>query len=431
MTQTSGPAAQPSGAAPGGTQRTVPGRRVLLACLAILSLATAVIHFAVAGEHFAEYWAFGVFMLVVGWFQLAWAVAAVTRPSRLLLAAGAIVNVGVVAVYIVTRTVGDVIGPTPHAVEPFGFGDGLCTVLEGIVVVGCAWLLAIRADRAVLRQQLITAPAVTGAVTGVLLSVALVAGGPDMVMTMASASTPAAHSSHVRTGMAGMHMSATESAADSSIMLATHTPAGDIQMPHPNMQMMAGMRMASSKSCTATPTTAQQRAAVRLVNRSWRLSRRFQSLAVAKADGYQPITPTGLPVVHYLNVSYYESMMRGGPVLNLREPQSLVYANTPRGAVLVASMYITTQNGPTPQPGGCLTQWHLHTNLCVRYGFIVVGLVTPATPTCPIGSVNKITPAMMHVWYVPIPGGPTAIDAGDQQIVRAAERVHSPRNGTA
>jgi len=304
-------------------------------------------------------------------------------------------------------------------------------VLEAFVVVGCAWLLVVKANRAVLRQDLITAPAVTGAVTAVFLSIALVAGGPDMVMSMASTSAPAGHSSHGRTGMAGMHMSATESAADSSIRLATNTPAGAIQMPDPKMQMMAGMRMASSKACTATPTAAQQHAAVRLVDRSWRLSRRFQSLAAAKAAGYQPITPTGLPVVHYLNVNYYESVMRGGPVLDLREPQSLVYANTLRGAVLVASMYITTQNGPTPQPGGCLTQWHLHTNLCVRYGFIVVGLVTPSSPTCPIGSVNKITPAMMHVWYVPIPGGPTAVDAPDQQIVRAAERVHSPRNGTA
>ena len=38
---------------------------------------------------------------------------------------------------------------------------------------------------------------------------------------------------------------------------------------------------------------------------------------------------------------------------------------------------------------------------------------------------------MIHVWFVPIPGGPTAIDAPDRQVVRAAEQVHAPRNGTA
>jgi hypothetical protein len=51
--------------------QTVAGRKVAGYCLAILSVATAVIHFAVAGEHFQEYWLFGVFMLTVAWLQLA------------------------------------------------------------------------------------------------------------------------------------------------------------------------------------------------------------------------------------------------------------------------------------------------------------------------------------------------------------------------
>jgi hypothetical protein len=45
--------------------------------------------------------------------------------------------------------------------------------------------------------------------------------------------------------------------------------------------------------------------------------------------------------------------------------------------------------------------------------------------------VNRVTPAMIHVWFVPIPGGPTAIDAPDPQVVHAAEQVHAPVNGTA
>jgi hypothetical protein len=38
---------------------------------------------------------------------------------------------------------------------------------------------------------------------------------------------------------------------------------------------------------------------------------------------------------------------------------------------------------------------------------------------------------MMHVWFVPIPGGPTAVDATDAQVVQAAEQVAAPHNGTA
>lgn len=389
-------------------------RKVITYCLAIMSLATAVIHFAVAGEHFQEYWLYGVFMLVVAWLQLLWVPLAIVRPSRSLLAAGAVLNGGVVAVYILTRTVGDVIGPGAGAAEQAGFGDVLCTALEAVVAAGCAWLLLARTERRIAGPRLVIVPGATTAVTAALLSVALVAGGPEMVMSV-SASTSAD---------GGM-------AATPSIELATTTPAGDITMPDATMQMAAGMKMASSVPCVATPTAAQQQAAVTLVDTSWQDAQKYQSLGAAKAAGYVPITPVGQPVVHYMNKAYYRATLMGGPVLNLTDPQSLVYANTPKGAVLVAAMYITSPGGSTPQPGGCLTQWHVHTNLCLSRSLGVTGTVGSSGTACPAGSKNRVTPPMMHVWYVPVPGGPTAIDAPDQQVVQAAERVAAPANGTA
>jgi hypothetical protein len=400
---------------------TVPRDRVVVYCLAILSVATAVIHFAVAGEHFQEYWLFGVFMLVTAWLQLLWAIVAVVRPSRLLLGSGAVLNAGVVAVYIVTRTIGDVVGPTPRDVEPLGYGDGLCTVLEALVVVGCAWLLISRTDHQVRRDRLVLASAGTAVVTAVLLSVALVAGGPEMVMTASASPVPGASSA------TPMQMSGTR---PSSIRLATTTPAGDITLPDTSMQM-PGMKMASAAPCRGTPTAGQQKAAVSLVDASWTGASKYQSLAVARAAGYRPITPSGWPVVHYLNLSDYLATVRGAPVLNTAEPQSLVYANTPRGAVLVAAMYITARGGATPQPGGCLTQWHVHTDLCLSGILGVVGVVGPAGTSCPAGSANRVTPPMMHVWFVPIPGGPTAIDAPSSAVVHAAEQVAAPANGSA
>ncbi|HET9896619.1 MAG TPA: hypothetical protein VFQ44_16950 [Streptosporangiaceae bacterium] len=400
----------------------MPARTVALWCLAILSIATSVIHFAVAGEHFAEYWLFGVFMLVTAWLQLLFAVAAVARPSRLLLRLGAVLNTGIIAVYIVTRTAGDVIGPTPNEVEPFGFGDGLCTVLEVIVVAGCVWLLAAKLGQRLQRRKLGLMTATIGAAAAILLSVALLDGGPEMVMASSAAAQAAGPAA---AGQAGV------GAAPASIELATRSPAGNITMPSPGMQMAPGMKMASSAQCATAPTAAQQKAAVSLVNAAWAGARRFRSLAVAKAAGYRPITPTGAPVVHYLNRGYYLSTVLGGPVLNTADPQSLVYANTPKGAVLAAAMYITAPHGATPQPGGCLTQWHVHTNLCLSRGLGVVGELDQANPACPAGSENVVTPAMMHVWFVPIPGGPTAVDAKDASVVRAAEQVPAPANGRA
>jgi hypothetical protein len=414
-------------------------RRIVLACLAIIGVATSVIHFAVAGGHYREYWLYGVFMLVVAWLQLAWSLVAAARgarwagpatergiASRPLLWGGALLNAGVVAVYVVTRTAGDMVGPGRNAAEPLGLGDGLCTILEMLVVAGCCWLLASRADKQVRQSQLVTAAAATGSAAAVLLSVALVAGGPDMMGATASSAAMTKHMPATRLARSGMPVMKT-----SGIELATASPAGDIAMPDPNMQMPAGMRMASSTTCDAPPTAAQQKAAIRLVNASWKGATRFRHLAAAKAAGYRPITPAGLPVVHYLNVGYYLADAMRQKVLNPTQPQSLVYANTPRGAVLVAAMYITTPGGPTPQPGGCLTQWHVHTNLCLAKGVGVVGVVTAAHPSCPPGSRNRVTPPMMHIWFVPIPGGPTAIDAPDAQIVRAAEQVRAPHNGPA
>jgi len=417
-------------ARPAPGERTVPAQRVVLGGLAMLSVLAAVIHFAVAGSHFQEYWLFGVFMLGVAWLQLGWAAAALFRPTRLLVSSGAVLNAAVIVVYILTRTVGDMVGPDPGDVEPAGFGDLLCTVAEAVIVAGCLWLLVTRVSRAVRRDQAALAAATGAGLLAALLSVALVDGGPEMVMTAAAG--PAA-SGAAAGGMASMtgqgHSGGTGTMAP--VHLATSSPAGFITDPDPGMQMEPGMKMASPVACTASATAAQQRAAVQLVDASWRGAQQYRSLAAARAAGYRPITPSGLPVVHYLNPGFYRDTLLGGPVLDTSQPQSLVYANTPKGAVLVAAMYITTPRGATPQPGGCLTQWHVHTNLCLRAGLGVVGVTGAGHPACPAGSRNRVTPAMMHVWFVPIPGGPTAVDATDAQVVRAAEQVTAPHNGPA
>jgi hypothetical protein len=398
---------------------TATWRQVVLRCLAIISVVTAVIHFAVSGEHFQEYWAFGVFMLAVAVLQTLWALAAVNGAGRALLVGGVVLDAVVVGVYILTRTVGDTIGPTPHDVEPIGFGDGLCTILEGVIVVGCLWLLVAKLSTAVSRASLTRITAGAGAVLTALLCIALVDGGSEMVMSMGVSSPAAAAPTASMPGMS--------KAPAVTIDLPTTSPAGDITMPDPNMQMEPGMKMAGA-GCDTTPTVAQQNAAVSLVNASWQDSSKYQSLAVATAAGYQPVTPIGRPVVHYINAAYYRSTVLGGPVLNTAQPQSLVYANTPNGAVLVASMYIESPlAGAPPQPGGCLTQWHVHTNLCLGRG----GVVGVTESGCPAGSVNRVTPPMLHVWFVPIPGGPTAVDASDSQVVQAAERVPAVGNATA
>lgn len=109
--------------------------------LAALSMAAAAIHFAVMGEHFAEYLAFGVFFSVVAWFQAVWAVGVIVRPSRRLLLVGLVGNALVVLVWLASRTTGLPIGPEAGAAEAAAFVDVLATTLEVAIVAGTAMLL--------------------------------------------------------------------------------------------------------------------------------------------------------------------------------------------------------------------------------------------------------------------------------------------------
>ncbi len=149
---------------------------------------------------------------------------------------------------------------------------------------------------------------------------------------------------------------------------------------------------------------------------------------MAKAAGYVPVTPTGKRIVHYINPSIF----RSGQALNPNAIPALVYVNTAHGAVLSAAMYLVPTGQTPPQPGGCLTQWHIHTNLCFSTsGGRVVG--TDATSACGAGSVNEATQPMMHIWMTPVSGGPLAPDPPALNEVEAALKMPAvdPANATA
>src|SRR5919204_2152904 len=105
--------------------------------LAWASMAAALIHFAVIQQHLADYWVYGWFFVVVATGQLAWALAAVLRPTRPLLLAGAVGNGLVAVAWVVTRASGSLVGPEASSRAAVGFGDVASTLLEVAIVVGC------------------------------------------------------------------------------------------------------------------------------------------------------------------------------------------------------------------------------------------------------------------------------------------------------
>jgi hypothetical protein len=118
----------------------------LLRLGAVLSAAAAVVHLSVARVHFDEYWLFGVLFVASGVLQLAWAVLIWRRrDDRRLLVAGLALQLGIVVVWVASRTTGLPDGPERWKPESVGPLDAVCSLDEVLIVVLGA--VAVRAAR--------------------------------------------------------------------------------------------------------------------------------------------------------------------------------------------------------------------------------------------------------------------------------------------
>ena len=149
--RTTGPAAEPGHI---GTQQWV----------ALASVLAGGIHLAVTPEHLEEWWVFGAFFIVVGGFQLAFAALVLRRPTWPVALTGIIVNLGVVLVYVASRTTGLPVHPPEditshvwsHATEGAGPADLAATGAELVVVCLLVTLLPPRLRRTTVNVMLLT-----------------------------------------------------------------------------------------------------------------------------------------------------------------------------------------------------------------------------------------------------------------------------------
>jgi hypothetical protein len=282
-----------------------------------------------------------------------------------------------------------------------------------IVLVPPRWMVGSSSIRARL-VALVAAPVALLS----LLGTSAIASAPQ-----AASAAPVSSATRGMQGMAPMSPGTTK-----PLSLSTTSPAGPVTWPADMGAMAPGMKMATP-NCTTQPTQAQQQAAVALVDETVTAAAPYQSLAAARAAGYIPVTPTGRKIVHYINPSIY----RQDYALDPNYIPALVYVNTSHGAVLSAAMYLAphSETGQSPpQPGGCLTQWHIHTDLCFSARG-VVGIDNAGS--CSPGSQNETTQPMMHVWLAPVSGGPLAPDPPPASEVLAAMQLpaQAPLNGMA
>ena len=281
------------------------------------------------------------------------------------------------------------------------------------------------------------------AALGTVLAVILIPSAVAVVPSTSSAAASAKPSSSSSSSMSGMNMSgsmkgmpmtssgkSSKNGGDASSMnmsgmaglgvtdpnwkyTGPALPAAEVaQLTTVSATTDAGHKM-QTPDCASKPTSQQVLGATQYVQATSAAVAKYRDLSVAKADGYFPITNPNYPVVHYLNPAY----MNMKDVMNPTTVDSLVYATTPYGPVLVAAMYLMPGPGNGPMPYGCLVQWHAHTNLCTSATTHQIDGFTPCAP----GSYHDgSTPMMTHVWQVPVSGGPLAMDPSDLQVVEAA-----------
>ena len=101
---------------------------------AVLSLTVGAVHFGYAPHHLADDWAHGWFFMVLGAFQVAFAVLVVARPRRWLWWSAALVNAAAIATWVVSRSVGLPFGPQDLRKESAGMPDILCAAGGGTMV---------------------------------------------------------------------------------------------------------------------------------------------------------------------------------------------------------------------------------------------------------------------------------------------------------
>ncbi len=153
---------------------------------------------------------------------------------------------------------------------------------------------------------------------------------------------------------------------------------------------LTGNGIVHDETASCSPAAREVSAADKLVAATSIALRKYADVNVALAEGFVPIgfEPNGL--FHYINRSF----ARDGIALDPARPESIVYGlGLDRSLTPVGVMYMMSLDGERgPKPGGCMMTWHTH-------GF-------------PFAKLGEESVEMVHVWTVPVPGGPFAHEAG-------------------
>lgn len=370
---------------------------VLRPVLVLASLGTAAIHFAFAPMHLEANQSHGLFFVAIAWLAVGWAFAVSRQPTPLTFRLGALLNLGILGVWLTSRTAG--IG---GEVEPFGWPDSIAAGLEGLIVVGSFGPLVNRLPRT--RVPDLTRGLALGA-CAVGIAVAVSAS------MLPSLSGHAAGSGHSHDGAAGETAAGADGHPHDGA--AGETAAGADDHPHDETPATAAavavpFDPAKPIDLSGTPgvTPEQQAEAEAIVIDTIEGLPQWADQDVAFAAGFRSIGDAGTGNEHLIN----QAWMDDDTIFDPNKPESLVYDVKDGKKTLAAAMYMLKTGTPleeAPTTGGALMQWHIHNNLCYNAKGKVAGLTQPDGTCRPPLVLPPETP-MIHVWIRPHECGPFA-----------------------
>lgn len=108
--------------------------RALTLPMLALSLAAGAIHFAVVAEHATEFLPYAILFAVLAWYQVLWPIAHLMARPAWLAWLTVVVNLGAVAIWLLSRTLGLPFGPEPGSPESVGPLDLVASAMEVVLV---------------------------------------------------------------------------------------------------------------------------------------------------------------------------------------------------------------------------------------------------------------------------------------------------------
>jgi hypothetical protein len=156
---------------------------------------------------------------------------------------------------------------------------------------------------------------------------------------------------------------------------------------------------------------------------------KYPTVASARAAGFRQAGNFAPGAgAHFIDFGHTDNIRPDGSV-DPSNPGSYIYDGIKPGSRLVGLMYLSLANGDAPAGfPGPNDHWHLHQNLCVKYG--AAGISVPFAPDRDVtraqcdtvhGQFMRRTVWMVHAWVVPGWESPNGVFSHANDNLRCAD----------